>query len=215
MNRIYRVLSGINGVILRVRDRDELMHHACNIAVELGDHPMAWIGLVSPDSDEVRLLSHAGQCREMIESLTVSTDASRPEGRGTVGPALRSRRPSICNDVAGDPRMMPWCETLLRNNCQAVATFPLVTMDRVIGNFTLYADRVGYFDADEVSLFEEVAADTGLGMELIETSEQRDYLANHDPVTGLFNRHRFIGDLDQAFKVLPGTHRRLSSWRFS
>ena len=203
LNRIYRVLSGINGVILRVRDRDELLQHACNIAVELGDHPMAWIGLVSPDTDEVRLASHAGQCREMIESLTVSTDASRPEGRGTVGPALRSRRPSICNDVAGDPRMRPWRETLLRNNCRAVATFPLVTMDRVIGNFTLYADRAGYFDADEVKLFEEVAADTGLGMELIETSEQRDYLANHDPVTGLVNRHRFISDLDQAFRVLP------------
>lgn len=38
LNRIYRVLSAINGVILRVRDRDELLQHACNIAVEMGDH---------------------------------------------------------------------------------------------------------------------------------------------------------------------------------
>lgn len=158
---------------------------------------------MSPDTDEVRLTSHAGQCREMIERLTISTDASWPEGCGTVGPALRSRRPSICNDVAGAPRMGPWRDTLLRNNCRAAAMFPLVMLDRVIGNFTVYANRVVYFDAEEVRLFEEVAADTGLGMELIETSEQRDYLANHDPVTGLINRRRFVENIEQAIKVLP------------
>lgn len=203
LNRIYRVLSAINGVILRVRDRDVLLQEACRIAVELGGHPMAWIGLVSPETDRVQLAAHAGRCREMIEALYVSTDASRPEGRGTVGSALRSLKPRVVNDIATDPRMAPWREELLANGCQAVATFPLFIQDRVIGNFTLYSGRAGYFDDEDVRLFEEVASDTALGLELIETSEERDYLAQYDPVTGLENRQRFVANLEQTMRVLP------------
>lgn len=203
LNRIYRVLSAINGVILRVRDRDVLLQEACRVAVELGGHPMAWIGLVSPETDRVQLAAHAGRCREMIEALYVSTDESRPEGQGTVGPALRSLKPRVANDVATDPGMTPWREELLANDCRAVATFPLFIQDRVIGNFTLYASQPGYFDAEDVRLFEEVASDTALGLELIETSEQRDYLTNYDPVTGLENRQRFLVNLEQTMRVLP------------
>ena len=34
LNRVYAVLSGINALIVRVRDRDELFREACRIAVE-------------------------------------------------------------------------------------------------------------------------------------------------------------------------------------
>lgn len=210
LNRIYHVLSAINGAILRMRDRDVLLQEACRIAVEIGGYPMAWIGLVSPEADRVRLAAHAGQCREMIEALYVSSDASRPEGRGTVGPALRSLKPVVCNDIATEPRMAAWGESLLAKGCLSVATFPLHMEGRAIGNFTLYASKTDYFDEEDIRLFEEVAADTALGLELIETSEQRDYLVHHDPVTGLENRQRFVMDIEQTLRVLPDDNPPLS-----
>lgn len=203
LNRVYHVLSAINGAILRMRDRDALLQEACRIAVEIGGYPMAWIGLVSPETDRVLLAAHAGRCREMIEALYVSSDASRPEGRGTVGPALRSLKPVVCNDIATDARMSAWRDSLLARDCLSVATFPLHMEGRVIGNFTLYANKTDYFDEEDIRLFEEVAADTALGLELIETSEQRDYLVHHDPVTGLENRQRFVMGIDQTLRVLP------------
>ena len=39
------MLSGINTLIVRVRDRDELFSEACRIAVEQGGFRMALIGL--------------------------------------------------------------------------------------------------------------------------------------------------------------------------
>src|SRR5256885_8267646 len=36
LTRVYAVLSGINALIVRVRDRDELFREACRIAVEAG-----------------------------------------------------------------------------------------------------------------------------------------------------------------------------------
>lgn len=210
LNRTYRVLSAINGAVLRNRDRDDLLREVCRIAVEVGEHSMAWIGMVLTGTDRVRMVAHAGPCREMIEALYVSTDASRPEGRGTIGTALRTLRPWVCNDIATDPQMSAWRDDLLAIECRAVATFPLFIRDRLFGNFTVYASQVGYFDDDDVRLFEEVAADTALGLELIETGEQRDYLVNFDPVTGLENRQRFLANLEQTLRVLP--HDSPSPW---
>src|SRR5262249_27343672 len=46
LNRIYAMLSEINALIVRVRDRGELFARACAIAVETGGFPCAWFGLV-------------------------------------------------------------------------------------------------------------------------------------------------------------------------
>ncbi|TMI01192.1 MAG: PAS domain S-box protein, partial [Betaproteobacteria bacterium] len=46
LNRVYAVLSGINALIVRARDREELLREACGLAVEAGKFRMAWIGLV-------------------------------------------------------------------------------------------------------------------------------------------------------------------------
>lgn len=210
LSRGYQVLSATNGAILRIRERDALLQEVCRIAVETGGYPMAWVGLVSSDNDRVQLAAHAGWNREMIETLYVSIDVSRPEGRGTVGPALRSLKPVAVNDIASEPCMAIWRNSLLGMGCLSVATFPLHIKGRVIGNLTLYAKQADYFDEESVRLLEEVAVDTTLGLELIETSEQRDYLIQRDPVTGLDNRQHFVKGIERMLRVLPGERPPLS-----
>ena len=46
LNRVYAVLSSVNGLIVRVRSRDELFRDACRIAVEAGKFKLAWLGIV-------------------------------------------------------------------------------------------------------------------------------------------------------------------------
>lgn len=202
LTRTYRVLSAINSVLLRERDRDTLLQEVCLVTTEIGDHPLAWVGLLDEENDRVQLAAQAGTRREIVESLYVSTDTERPEGQGTVGPALESGKPHVCNDVENDPRMLPWRETLLDNECRSAASFPLRINERLFGNFTIYARQAGFFNAQEVKLFSEVAADMAVGLELIEANEQRDYLTNYDPATGLENRNRFLANLEQTLRVL-------------
>src|SRR5436309_3965072 len=47
---VHAVLSGINALIVRVRDRDELFRGACRIAVEAGQVRMAWVGVVDRET---------------------------------------------------------------------------------------------------------------------------------------------------------------------
>ena len=201
LNRIYRVLSATNGAILRIRNRHALFEEACRIAVEHGGHPVAWIGVVAQGSNQVTIGAHAGMDRELLDKMLVSRDAALPQGGGTLGSALRSGLPSICHDVATDPRMTPWRDVLLAAGCHAVATFPLSVAGRVTGSFTIYAEKSGSFDEEEVRLFKEVAVDIALGLEIIETGAQRDHLAHHDPSTGLPNRGYFVDLLDRALRV--------------
>jgi PAS domain-containing protein len=53
LNRVYAVLSGINSLIVRVREREELFRAACQIAIEHGRFKMAWIGIVDRDANTI------------------------------------------------------------------------------------------------------------------------------------------------------------------
>src|SRR6266536_3309411 len=61
LNRVYAMLSGINALIVRIRDRDELLRQACNLAIEHGRFQLAWIGWVDPTAREVVPVAWAGE----------------------------------------------------------------------------------------------------------------------------------------------------------
>ena len=46
LNRVYAVLSGINGLIVRASTHAELFTQSCRLAVEDGDFRFAWIGAI-------------------------------------------------------------------------------------------------------------------------------------------------------------------------
>jgi len=198
INRVYRVLSGINTAILRLRDDEALLHEACRIAVEVGGLRMAWAGRVNGHASGVRLMAHAGVGRAAVEDMIASMNEGLAEGRGTVGPALLNRKPIVCDDIAADPRMTPWRDDLLALECRSVATFPLWRGRDLVGSLTFYADEPGYFDSEEIPVYEEVAADTSLGLEFAHYAARQDYLAYHDPITGLPNRALFRDRIQQA-----------------
>jgi HAMP domain-containing protein len=84
LNRAHQTLSGINQVLLRMRDRAEFLQAACRIAVEQGGLRMAWIGEVESATARVRVAGQAGPGREVLDGLSVSADGAVPEGCGTV-----------------------------------------------------------------------------------------------------------------------------------
>ena len=101
LNRVYAVLSGINTLIVRVRDRDELFEEACRIAVEQGEFRMAWIGCRrsrarrrssrSPRRARTRSFSTTIQ-----DSLLGANDAPTDT---MVARAIREKRPVVSNDI--------------------------------------------------------------------------------------------------------------------
>ncbi|GBE10504.1 phytochrome-like protein cph2 [bacterium BMS3Abin12] len=192
LNRAHQTLSGINQVLLRMRDRTGFLQAACRIAVEQGGLRMAWIGEVDSATDRVRVVAQAGPGREVLDGLSVSADGAVPEGRGTVGPSLRSGTPQVVQDIESDPRMAPWREALLALGCRAALTFPLAHGGHIFGNLTLYAATANAFDEASFGVYRELAGDIAFGMNFLQVEGQRDWLMDHDAATDLPNHRRFL-----------------------
>lgn len=206
LNRIYHVLSAINGAIIRIRDRDELLGEACRIAVEEGDFTFAWAGLVEPEQQWLKVIGHAGSAAEFITNVHVSSRDDLPEGRGTAGRALRTGVYAYCNDVENDPAQEAWREEFRKAGIRSIASFPLYLQERVVGVLVLNTSEIDFFDSEEIRLLEEVAADTSLGLEHIEREGRLSYMANWDALTGLPNRTLLCDRLDQAIERAGRQH---------
>ena len=189
LTRVYAMLSGINGTIVRVRERRELFDEACRIAVEAGRFRMAWIGLV--EGDAVHPVSSAGDVRDFFERAPLAVVETRPGGHGLAGRAVREMKPMVSNDVQNDPQRLMKAECLERG-IRSLAVLPLLLEGKAIGILAFYAADAGFFDEDEMRLLQELAGDLSFALDHLQKAEKLQYLAYYDALTGLANRTLFV-----------------------
>lgn len=206
LNRVYAVLSGINTLIVRVRDRDELFREACRIAVEVGKFSAAWMGALDRTTMEVMPVASHGMPDDYIEAVRRVMLEVPSGGGGFAGEAIREKRSAIANDIAYDPQV-PITEQILSLGTRAIAVLPCIVAGEVVGVLSLHARELGFFDAEEMKLLHELAGDIAFALNNIEKQEQLDYLAYYDPVTGLANRTLFHERLEQGL-ISAGREKR-------
>ena len=193
MNRGYAMLRAVNAAIVRIRERAELFDEACRIAVARGGFRMAWIGIEGPTRrDPVVVLAHAGAESGFLSRVRIVLDPAQPTGRGVAATAMLENRTAIDNDIGSSRRLGLLRDECVARNYRSACALPLRVDGRAIGALTLYSSQPTFFTADEVKLLEEFGADIALGMAFIDKSTQAEYLAYHDPLTGLPNRGRFL-----------------------
>lgn len=189
LNRVYAVLSGINALLVRVRNREELYRDACRIVVEAGRFPLAWIGVLDPASGEILRAASSGDDKGLLGIVRLSANENDVNMIGVTGRALLEGKPVIINDVARHPGFPHRNETLERQ-FRSFAALPI----RAAGHALLlciYSDEPGFFDEQEIHLLTELAGDISFAIGHIEKSERLDYLAYYDALTGLANRALF------------------------
>jgi len=196
LNRVHSVLSGINTLIVRVRDREDLYRETCRIAVETGGFVLAWIGIVDKAARQIKPVAWQGTDEKYLNLMPLGLDADTPAGRGLAGAAVRERKAMIVEDMTQDSRIK------LRNQARerglhSLVMLPLLVADEIVGVLALYAAEIGFFDADEMKLLLELAGDIGFALDHIDKAERLDYLALYDPLTELPNRQLFEERLNQ------------------
>lgn len=205
LNRIHEVLSGINGAILRIRVQDELLKEACRIAVERGKLRFAWIGMADPDTGRVVKVASHGEGKDFVDRHCLTLHAETGEELCPCVAAMPQAHPVICNDLGiGGQDDASWRSLARVHGFGALAGFPLRRDGKVIGVLGLYAGEAHFFEAPEVDLFQELAADISLGLEYIDKDQRIDHLLYYDALTGLPNRTLCEDRLQQA--ILRARH---------
>ena len=197
LNRIYSVLSGINTMIVRVREQDELFREACRIAVEHGGFTFAWIGKLDADSQQVTPVAQAGRDDGYLTQINLTSREDIPGSCALTAQALTEAKPVICNDIASDERMAALRSEALKRGYRSAVVLPLILESNPVGVFVLYAAETGVFDEEEMRLLIEMAGDISFALDHLKKEAKLNYLAYYDVITGLPNRALFYDRLGQ------------------
>ncbi len=172
LNRTLAVLSNINELIVRERDRQKIFDDACSIIVDYGKLSMCWIGMIDEAGGRIQPVAHAGIAHSTLDRFPYALSGIR-EGIGRTGIAFRDAVNIICNDIAHDERMIPWRESALALGSKSSATFPLHIASKTVGTINYYANEVDYFDDEEIVLLNDLAMDISFALEMHENDEKR------------------------------------------
>jgi diguanylate cyclase (GGDEF)-like protein len=197
LNRVLSVLSAINGLIVRTIDLDELLREACRIAVEAGQFPKAWIGLVDAETNKLRFAAGHGGTEAFYESLRLRLSEDMLDPRNFAATALKELRPVVVNDLRGERVTL---EDMTETGSRAVAVLPLIIDGQGVGVISIHAEVSGFFDDEEMRVLSELAADISYALAHLRKSDRIQYLANYDQVTGLPNRGLFSERLSLALQ---------------
>jgi diguanylate cyclase (GGDEF)-like protein/PAS domain S-box-containing protein len=201
LNRVYAVLSGINTLIVRVRDRDELFREACRIAVDEGAFKMAWIGVIDPQTQDGKVVAWYGGEQGYVDKIRLTARDGTPDSDRPACRALRQSQPVICNDIATDPSVAMLRDELLRRGHKSIGCFPLTVTGRPEAVLALFAGDSDFFDdEEETRLLLELAGDISFALDHLEKEEKLSYLAYYDALTGLANRSLFLERLAQYMR---------------
>jgi len=210
LSKIQAFLSRINAAIVRIRNREELLHEACRIAVDLGGFNLAWVGMLDKEHQELRPSVWVGHDDGYITKLRRSIQPDKPESFGIIGRAIHEKRPIVVNDIAKDPRVI-YAKEALQRGFRAFVCLPLLIEGEAIGAILLYSTEIGVFDQEEMRLLAELAGDVSFALEYINKQEQLDYFAYYDPLTGLPNRSLFHNRLTQSLHARGGEKRLIAT----
>ncbi|MEO7775028.1 MAG: EAL domain-containing protein [Steroidobacteraceae bacterium] len=199
LNRVYGMLSGINSLIVRVNERDELFKGACSIALTPGQFTMAWIGIVDRSAQLIVPVAAEGADPDLlalVDGRSSLLEAIALAGTSTTARAVREKRAMVTNEIVGDTTMVLTQERKDRG-IASMAILPLIVSGTAVGVFVLYAAEPAFFDDEEMKLLAELASDIAFGMDHIEKQKRIDYLAYYDVLTGLANRRLFLERVNQ------------------
>jgi PAS domain S-box-containing protein/diguanylate cyclase (GGDEF)-like protein len=200
-NRIQSVLSSVNTAIVRATHGQQLFSEACRIAVEHGQFGMVWIGLYDPDTMDVTPAASAGYEADDGWASLKSTARPTATGQGSIGRAIRERKPVVVNDMTlapadGGPRR----EKAIERGFRSVIALPFIVEEAVAGIFVLFAREANAFNDEEVRLLTEMTGEISRALEHMARRERLEVLSHHEPLTGLPNRASLVERLGRMLK---------------
>ncbi len=172
LNRVYKLLSEINNLIVHTKDQQELFERATCIALENGEYKLVRICLAD---EQTGVMNIAAQCSsgngeyDSIRCATIDTLS----GENPYGKELLAGECIFINNI-GDETRIHSCEACaMKSDCKSVAIFPLRVFEKTIGLISFFSDEIGFFDEEELRLLNEVSEDISFATETMRVEEQR------------------------------------------
>jgi diguanylate cyclase (GGDEF)-like protein len=184
---VLRMLSGINGAVVRIRDRTELLLEACRLGVTVGGYPAALVALRHPKSQRLESVAHQG-----ADPLLAHTLCELLESRMT--PEAQS------HNRVRDPAAPFTCQDAGATHT-AVIGLPLIVDKTVVGVLGVCPRGQSTISQEELTMLREVAANLSFALQYLRQDSRVRLLSYFDVLTGLAKRALFCERLGKAFRA--------------
>lgn len=200
--RIHSVLGALGNAILRAGSRSQLLQQICEVAVDKGGFIAACISELAVDGRILALTHSFGDLRlaEFVASLgpMATDDPAGAAGRPALR-ALQEQKEIIIRNYADDPQV----STRRRADMAQIGVGSQICLP--IGNpawavMGLYAHEPQNFDDEELELLQHLTGEIDYAIEFMAKSERLEFLAYHNPVSGLYNRVAFLAKLQELMQ---------------
>jgi PAS domain S-box-containing protein len=171
LNRLYAVASGINDVMVRVREPQRVFAAAAQIAVDTGMLKMAWVALYDAASGRISAIARSGQDQGFVK-LVSEAPGLVEDGLGVCGQTLRTSQTSVYNDVEAD-ESYPFREEAIKRGYRSCAAFPIKPAGKCVGCLVLYADEPHFFKHEELRVLNVLAENLSFAIESSEKETAR------------------------------------------
>jgi diguanylate cyclase (GGDEF)-like protein len=210
LTRVLRMLSGINGAVIRIRDRAALFNEACRLGVLVGGYAIAVALLKKADGPGLDVVAANGLERDTVERLRTAA-GSAPSDASIVGQVLAKGKFVVCDDSMSLDAADALKFVLRRSNGRRAVTLPLFLEDTAWGTLILVASDSTALVEEELAMLQEVAANLSFALQFLQKDNEVRFLAYFDPNTGLAKRRLFCDRLDRLIARSRGAARYVAA----
>lgn len=206
LNRIHRITSEINSMIIRAVARQEIYDETCRITTEQGRFGIAWIDEFDPETRRIRPAARAGtdagQLLPLIQGAFAAqaSDACPAELAANLH-AIRQKRALVRPFAYPQSDAAGICEEPHSGTgYHSWIALPLIAEGRATAVLSILARAPGYPDQEEFQLLKDLAANISLGLDRLAKREKIHHLAFYDLLTGLPTRALFLERAQQTLE---------------
>ena len=189
LTRVLQMLSGINSLVPRIRDRKELLQEACRFAVKTGGYAHAVVMLRKSGAQPVQPAAWFGVDEKRTEMLCAALAGTA--NVGIAGRVMQDGTVFVSNDIAAAGLDSALHAGLVQAGCRSVVALPLVVDKTTIGMLLLAAPEAQVISDHELRMLRELAANLSFAVQYLQKDSTVRFLSYFNPQTGLARRSLF------------------------
>jgi diguanylate cyclase (GGDEF)-like protein len=200
LSGVLQMLSGINAAVVRIPNRDELLHETCRLAHRMGGYAVAMVALINPATRMARPVGWAGYDFLGRPDLEFPVADDEAGDSSLMGRVIRTGQAALCENIAEPGYVIEGRESLIEAGIRSLACLPLRVDGTPVGSFLCGTGTSGVIGAEELLLLEEVASNLSFALQYLDKQDALRFLSYFEPLTGLAKRALFCERLSRQLK---------------